>query len=206
MRTALGPHRPGRLGRLGRLVVLVVLVGSTTLGSGCAAPVEDGGGAASDSQEEAMPDQERLKPDDGGAEQQLAPYVDRLTRAVQDSGRFSGTELRPGQRRLVVYGVGRPSDDVQAVIEQAPGDLEVVWREAPYTRQELVAESQRIMREFPALHTGGPRPDGSGLQFTTSDHELLHHHDPAEALGTSYPTSVTEGPRPTPVAEPTTTG
>jgi hypothetical protein len=52
------------------------------------------------------------------------------------------------------------------------------------------------MAAFDELNTGGPRTDGTGLEFTTSDESLLAAHDPQEALGSRYPVSMRRGERP----------
>ncbi|MGH3356870.1 MAG: hypothetical protein ACRDOJ_13315, partial [Nocardioidaceae bacterium] len=67
---------------------------------------------------------------------------------------------------------------------------------APYTRDELVAETQRIMTAFDKLNTGGPRTDGTALEFTTTDAELLGAVDPQVALGSRYPVTLRHAERP----------
>ncbi len=129
-------------------------------------------------------------------QQRIRPYVDRLLEAFEESGAQAGAELDHDRRELTLYGVGEPSADLAAIMAEAPHGLAVQWRSAPYTRDELVAESQRIMAGSDKLHTGGPRTDGTALEFTTTDPELLAADDPQLALGSRYPVRVRRGAQP----------
>jgi len=55
---------------------------------------------------------------------------------------------------------------------------------------ELLAEVDRIMDRQPKLNSGGPRHDGTGVDFTTTDAVLLNAADPRAALGARYPVSI----------------
>jgi hypothetical protein len=128
-------------------------------------------------------------------QQRTAPYVDRLLEVFEESGAQSGVELDHDRRELTLYGVGEPPPALVAVMAEAPDGLEVHWRSAPYTRDELVAESRRIMTAFGELNTGGPRTDGTALEFTTTDPELLAADDPQRRLGSQYPLTIRPGGR-----------
>jgi hypothetical protein len=69
------------------------------------------------------------------------------------AARSSGTRTRGG---FILYGVGdAPPASVAAIIDAAPGVVEVVWRPSPYTCAELVEECHRIMDRFPQISLGG---------------------------------------------------
>ena len=129
-------------------------------------------------------------------QQRIGPYVDRLLATFEESGAQAGAAIDHERRELVLYGVGRPPAPLEAMMAGAPAELEVRWRSAPYTRDELVAESERIMAAFTELSTGGPRTDGTALEFTTTDADLLAADDPQAALGSRYPVTVRHGGRP----------
>ena len=129
-------------------------------------------------------------------QERVGPYVDRLLEAFEESGAQTGAVIDHDRRELVLYGVGAPPAALQALMADAPADLAVQWRSAPFTRDELVAESQRIMTAFTNLNTGGPRTDGTALEFTTTDADLLAADDPQSALGSRYPVTVRRGGRP----------
>jgi hypothetical protein len=131
-------------------------------------------------------------------QQRIAPYVDRLLNAFEESGAQAGAEIDLDRRDLVLYGVGEPPAALEAMMAEAPAGLGVRWRSAPYTRDELVAESQRIMTAVDELNTGGPRTDGTGLEFTTTDGALLAADDPQGVLGSRYPVTILHGERPSP--------
>lgn len=130
-------------------------------------------------------------------QQSIEAYRTRLYKAVQASGTYAGGRIDHERRALIFYGVGEPSSEVAAIMAEAPDFLEVVWRPAPYTQAELVAEAERVMTASNRLNTGGPRTDGTGLDFTTTDAELLAAHDPQSALGSRYPVTISYGERPT---------
>jgi hypothetical protein len=131
-------------------------------------------------------------------QQLIEPYSTRLLRALQASGAFAGAQFDHDGHALIVYGVGEPSPEVAALLAEAPEILEVVWVSAPYTHAELVAETERIfMLASKRLSTGGPRTDGTALEFTTTDAELLATDDPQEMLGSRYPVTIRYGERPT---------
>lgn len=129
-------------------------------------------------------------------QQRMAPYVTRLLEAFEESGAQAGSEIDHDRRELVLYGVGEPPAALLAVMAEAPDGLRVQWRPAPYTRDELVAENERIMATCSRLHTGGPRPDGTALEFTTTDAALLAAADPQTALGSRYPVRIRRAERP----------
>lgn len=131
-----------------------------------------------------------------GFQQRIGPYVERLLTAFEQSTAHAGAELDNDRRELVLYGVGEPPAALQAIMAEAPDELRVQWRAAPYTHQELVAEVQRIMTAFDKLHTGAPRTDGTALELTTTDAELLAADDPQAALGCRYPVTIRHGTRP----------
>jgi hypothetical protein len=129
-------------------------------------------------------------------QQRLQPYLDRLLEAFEASGTAAGAEFDHERRELTLYGVGEQPASLAAMLDEPPDGVRVHWRSAAYTRDELVAESQRVMTSTSALNTGGPRTDGSGLEFTTTDAELLATDDPQGALGSRYPVTITPGERP----------
>ncbi len=120
----------------------------------------------------------------------------RLLEAFEESGAYSGVKIDHERRELILYGVGKPPPALVAVMAEAPPGLEVRWRSAPYTRDELMAESQRIMSASDRLNTGGPRTDGTALEFTTTDAQLLAADDPQAVLGSRYPVMIRRGERP----------
>jgi hypothetical protein len=129
-------------------------------------------------------------------QQRIGPYLDRLLQAFEESGAHTGAKIDHDRRELILYGVGEPPASLEAMMAEAPADLEVQWRSAPHTRDELVVETQRIMSAFDKLNTGGPRTDGTALEFTTTDAELLAAGDPQGALGSRYPVTIHHGGRP----------
>ncbi len=131
-------------------------------------------------------------------QQRIQPYVNRLLEALEESGTRAGAQLDHDRCELTLYGVGEPTAPIAAIMAEAPHGLAVHWRSVPYTRDELVAESQRIMAAVDKLNTGGPRTDGTGLEFTTTDAELLTADDPQGALGSRYPVSIRHGEQPSP--------
>ena len=129
-------------------------------------------------------------------QQRIEPYTNRLLKAFEESGAHAGARLDHDRRELILYGVGDPTAALVAIMAEAPDGLGVQWRSAPYTRDELVAETQRLMRASSKLNTGGPRTDGTALEFTTTDAELLAADDPQGALGSRYPVTIRHGERP----------
>lgn len=138
----------------------------------------------------------RRPPEAEGFQQRIGPYLDRLLTAFEASTSHSGAELDHDRRELTLYGVGKPAAALVAMMAEAPAGLRVQWRSAPYTREELVAESERIMTASDRLHTGGPRTDGTALEFTTTDPDLLSADDPQAALGSRYPVTIRHAARP----------
>lgn len=140
--------------------------------------------------------------DDAGEEferwqSETAEWRDRLLTAAQASMGYAGAELRPENQELVIYAVAGPADSMAALIREAASSIRVTWREAPYTLAELTAEVRRLMAEQPGrLNSAGPRHDGTGIQITTTDAELLRTDDPQRKLSARYPISVTYGERP----------
>jgi hypothetical protein len=129
-------------------------------------------------------------------QQRIEAYMNRLLAAFDASATRTGAEFDRDRRELILYGVGDPPTALVGIMAEAPDGLQVHWRSAPYTRDELVAESQRIMMASDKLNTGGPRTDGTGLEFTTTDAELLAADDPQRALGSRYPVAIIHGERP----------
>ncbi|HET6865780.1 MAG TPA: hypothetical protein VFH80_07645 [Solirubrobacteraceae bacterium] len=84
-----------------------------------------------------------------------------------------------------------------AVLQQAPGIVRVTWRQAPYTQVELASEMRRIMGRFRGRLTSGvARHDGTGIEFTTTDAQLLEATDPQAILQCRYPVSIEYGEPP----------
>jgi hypothetical protein len=78
-----------------------------------------------------------------------------------------------------------------AIMEEAPSDLVVAWKEAPYSLEELSAELLRLwVKHRGQFNQGGARHDGTGIDFTTTDRKVLDADDPQAVLGTQYPISV----------------
>lgn len=130
-------------------------------------------------------------------QERIEPYRTRLFTALQASGDLAGAQIDHDRHALIVCGVGEPSPEVARIIAEAPDFLQVLWRPAPYTQAELVAETERIMLASKRLSTGCPRTDGTGLEFTTTDAELLDTDDPQAALWSRYPVTIRYGERPT---------
>jgi hypothetical protein len=129
-------------------------------------------------------------------QQRVGPYIDRLLEALEASSTMAGAAFDPHRRELVLYVVGEPTATLVDTLAEAPDGLLVQWRPALYTRDQLVAESHRIMAANGRLNTGGPRNDGSGLLFTTTDADLLATVDPQDALGSRYPVTLRHSERP----------
>jgi hypothetical protein len=125
---------------------------------------------------------------------ETSEYRDRLLALAPGSSRYAGSESRPEVQELVVFGVGRPSEAMVAMIHEAPSNIRVVWHEAPYSLEELGPEARRLMTEHPArLNGGGARYDGTCIELTTTDAELLGADDPGSILGARYPVRVEFG-------------
>ena len=129
-------------------------------------------------------------------QERIDSYLTGMLVAFDASATRTGAEFDRDRRELILYGVGDPPTALVGIMAEAPAGLEVHWRSAPYTRDELVAESKRIMGAFSKLHTGGPRTDGTAVEFTTTDAELLAADDPQRALGSRYPVTIIHGERP----------
>jgi hypothetical protein len=138
----------------------------------------------------------RRSSEDERFQQRVGPYLDRLLAAFEESGAHAGAELDRDRREMTLYGVGEAPAAVVAMMAEAPAGLGVHWRSAPYTRDELVTETGRLMAAWGQLNTGGPRTDGTALEFTTTDAELLSADDPQAALGSRYPVTIRHGERP----------
>lgn len=125
---------------------------------------------------------------------ETSEYVERLMAIAQDSPSYAGSESRPEVHELVVFGVGRPSAAMVAVMGEAPPNIRVTWHEAPYSLVELGPEARRLMSEHRGrLNSGGARHDGTGITVTTTDAEILAADDPGQMLGARYPVSVEFG-------------
>ena len=132
-------------------------------------------------------------------QQETSSYRDELLEIAQASRDFAGAELRHTTRELIVFSAGPPPHEASALLHGAPPNIQVRWREAPYSLRDLTTEVQRLMREQAGLlHTAGPRHDGSGIDVTTTDQELLASDDPSRMLGARYPIRVDFGERPIP--------
>ena len=125
---------------------------------------------------------------------ETAEWRDRVITAAEASAGYAGAELRHETRELLIYSVAGPTDSMAALIREAAPSLRVTWREAPYTLVELTAEVRRLMAEQRArLNSAGARHDGTGIQVTTTDTELLRAPDPQGLLSARYPISVHRG-------------
>jgi hypothetical protein len=125
---------------------------------------------------------------------EIGDYLDRLIEAARASTLHAGAELRADTREMILYGVGVPDNALVTVMTDAPSNVRVVWREAPYTRTELSAEVERIVTQQPTrVNSGWPRTDGTGVDFTTTDPELLGAEDPQTALGARFRVRVEYG-------------
>lgn len=114
-------------------------------------------------------------------------YIDRLHAVFHGSALHAGAEIRADEHQVILFCVGGPDDALVSVINEAPSDVTVTLREAPYTRAELSSEVVRIMTEGPAgFNSGGVCHDGTGIVFTTTDRALLDLEDPRAALGARF--------------------
>jgi len=125
---------------------------------------------------------------------ETSEYRERLMAIAQASPQYAGTEARPEVREFVVFGVGRPTAAMVAMIGEAPSNIHVTWHEAPYSLEELGPEARRLMTEHRTrLNMAWARHDGTGITVTTTDAELLATDDPGKILGARYPVSVEFG-------------
>lgn len=131
--------------------------------------------------------------DDERWESETSDYCERLLGTAESSPRFAGAEIKYESRELIISGVGPPSDEIAALIDEAPSSIRVTWKEVPYTLAELTNEVLRIMDQRPRIYGGGARDDGAGISFRTTDAELLASDDPRQALGARYPVSLEFG-------------
>jgi hypothetical protein len=130
--------------------------------------------------------------------QRTGRYRERLHLAVVRAGQFASAEVQPARKRFIVWGVGDPATDVAAIIDDAPRDLEIVWRHAPYTERELGQEVERIMGRFPQIHSGSLRDDATGIVLTTTDRDLLKADNLKKRIGSRFPVTLQFGPPPSP--------
>ena len=125
---------------------------------------------------------------------ETSEYRERLMALAQDSPQYSGSEQHPEVRELVVFGVGRPSAAMVAMIGEAPPNIHVTWHEAPYSLEELGPEARRLMTEHRTrLNMAWARHDGTGITVRTTDDELLAAVEPGDILGAHYPVIVEFG-------------
>ena len=109
----------------------------------------------------------------------IRAYTNRLLGAAVASGQYAGSEIRHATKEFLMFGVGEPSPQVAAVLQQAPSSVRIIWRQAPYTKAELTSEMRRIMSRFRGRFTsGGARNDASGIEFTTTDARMLGCSEP----------------------------
>jgi hypothetical protein len=127
----------------------------------------------------------------------VGAYTDRLVGAVVASGQYAGAEIRHATREFIIFAMGEPSPPVAAVLQQAPDIVRITWRRAPYTQAELTSEMRRIMSRFHGrLTSGGARHDGTGIELTTTDAQLLGAPDPRAVLECRYPVTIEYGEPP----------
>jgi hypothetical protein len=125
---------------------------------------------------------------------ETSEYVERLMAIAQESPSFAGSESRAEVQELVIFGVGRPTQAMVAIMSEAPSNIHVTWQEAPYSLEELAPEARRLMTAHRGrLNMGSARHDGTGITLTTTDTELLAADEPGEILGARYPVSVELG-------------
>lgn len=125
---------------------------------------------------------------------ETSSYREQVLRLARSSPLFSGAELIPESQELRVFGLGEPPAAVANLVERAPENIRVVWRAAPYSLEELLAEVRRLLSTQRGRVSGiGPRHDGSALLVTTTDRALLESGDPQAILGTVYPVVIEEG-------------
>jgi hypothetical protein len=123
-------------------------------------------------------------------EREIDDYRNRLMESAQATAGQAGSEIRH-EARAIISGVGDPSEVLVAIMEEAPSDLVVAWKEAPYSLEELSAELLRLwVKHRGQFNQGGARHDGTGIDFTTTDRKVLDADDPQAVLGTQYPISV----------------
>ena len=126
-------------------------------------------------------------------------YRDALLEAAQSAPGYAGAEVRFASRELVIFAVGAPSAELAVLIDRGPVGFHILWAQAPYTQAELMAEVDLLMRANEGrLVSGGAHHDGTRLDFTTTDPELLAAEDPQGMLGSRYPVSIEYGEPPVP--------
>jgi hypothetical protein len=129
---------------------------------------------------------------DPSAAEQADNYLERLLSTGVHSPNFSGAKMTENGG-LILFGVGAAPPNVQHVLDLAPAEVEVKWRNVPHTASELGAEIVRILGGFPKLVSGCPASDFAGLEFTTTDAELLHAAEPEAVLGTTMRVTISFG-------------
>jgi hypothetical protein len=130
-----------------------------------------------------------------------AEYRNRLLTAAEASPGYAGAELRPDENELVIFATEGPTEAMADLLRESPTNLRVTLLESPHTRAGLTAEVRRLMTaQRSRLHSASPRHDGTGIQVTTTDTELLRTQDPQRALSARYPIFVEYEERPIPVA------
>jgi hypothetical protein len=128
-------------------------------------------------------------------------FRDRLYAVAAASTNYSGSVVDHDKRQVVVHGVGAPTEELAAVMDEAPPTINVTWRQCAHTLVELTDEVLRVMAEHPnQLNSGGARSEGTGIQFTTTDRVSLGSADPTRALGARYPVTLQYGGRPIPLS------
>ncbi|MFS8099067.1 hypothetical protein LFM09_18240 [Lentzea alba] len=93
------------------------------------------------------------------------------------AGTFAGLELRHEPSMLVVH--RKPDAKLDAEIAEATPNVRVVFRDAKYTRVEMMAAAQQMLAETThwqglGIHvvTAEPAVDGSGVEVTTSNESV----------------------------------
>jgi hypothetical protein len=91
----------------------------------------------------------------------------RITAAVRgrDTG-FAGIIAAPENRELRVYWKGTPPKDITDLINKLRADVPISTLPASYSKQEMTAEADRLVRTANgAITSAAARPDGSGLNI-----------------------------------------
>lgn len=132
-------------------------------------------------------------------QQSTSNFRRALLDVVEASEGFAGAELRPVDHELIIYSAAPVPDAAAELLRSAPPGVRVHWEVAPHSLQELTAELGRLVRVHAGrIHSAAARHDGSCIEVTTTDRELLTSKDPRQMLGARYPIHVSHGERPVP--------
>jgi hypothetical protein len=62
---------------------------------------------------------------------------------------YSTSELDYGQRAVIIYGKGKPSHEVTALLDQAPPRANAYWVNVPYSQHDINKAGARLADAIP---------------------------------------------------------